>query len=157
MIRLSAFWVSGFLALLCLPACEPNSGSEAETLPGINAARAAFWEAHEQGDAQAFAALVTEDAVLWAPGMEEVRGRPAILKAAEGMFTAMDISHFEIESMEVDIHGNLAYELATYSETVTYEGAEPTSARGRYLIVWRKDADGHWRAHRNMFHFIAGP
>ena len=157
MIRLSAFTVSGFLALLCLPGCDPNSGPEAEALPEISAARAVFWKAHEQGDAQALAAIVTEDAVLWAPGMEEVRGRPAILSAAEGMFAAMDISNFEIESREVDIHGNLAYELATYSETLTYKGAEPASAQGRYLIVWRKDADGNWRVHRNMFHFIAGP
>lgn len=52
--------------------------------------------------------------------------------------------------------GHVAYELATYSETLTHEGAEPSPVRGRYLLVWKRDADGQWRVHRNMFQFISG-
>jgi ketosteroid isomerase-like protein len=106
--------------------------------------------------AAALASLVTDDGLLWAPGMEEVRGRGTMLAAAQGMFSAMSISDFEIESTELDIHGDRAYELTTYSETITPTGGPASQARGRYLIVWQKESAG-WRVHRNMFHFIAGP
>lgn len=138
-------------------ACTPQSSPEPDPRPDIDAARAAFWAAHEEGDAEALAALVTEDAVLWAQGMEEVSGREALHATAEGMFSAMAISDFEIDSRELTVHGGIAYELATYSETITYEGAEPSAVRGRYLIVWKREADGAWRVHRNMFHFVSGP
>ena len=129
-----------------------RSGAGAE----IAAVRDAFWAAHERGDAAALASLVTEDGLLWAPGMEEVRGREAVLAAAEGMFSAMSVSAFEIESTELEIHGDRAYELTTYSETITPTGGPASQARGRYLIVWQRGSSG-WRVHRNMFHFITGP
>lgn len=134
----------------------PRPTSERDPRVNIDAAQAAFWEAHEQGDAEALAALVTDDALLWAPGMDEVGGREAIHAAAEGMFAAMSISDFDIESRELVVHGDTAYELATYSETLTYKGAAPSAVRGRYLIVWKRDVDGEWRVHRNMFHFVTG-
>jgi uncharacterized protein (TIGR02246 family) len=139
-----------------LPACTSPPAPEPDPRQAIDAAQAAFWEAHEQGDAQTLANLVTDEALLWGPGMDEVSGREAIQAAAEGMFAAMDISDFEVESRELTVHGDAAYELATYSETLTYEGAEPSTVRARYLIVWKRDADGGWRVHRNMFHFISG-
>lgn len=122
----------------------------------IDTARAAYWAAHENGDADALADLVTEDAILWAPGMEEVRGRSAIRAAAQAMFTALRVTAFEIDSRELTVHGELAYELATYSETLAYEGTEPSPVRGRYMIVWKREDDGQWSVHRNMFHFVSG-
>lgn len=144
------------LVVACVAACSAGPAPEVDPRPEIDAARAAFWNAHERGDAEALASLVTEDALLWGPGMDEVRGRDAIRAAAEGMFAAMSISDFEIESSELSVHGDAAYELATYSETVTYQGAEPSAVRARYLIVWKRDPDGAWRVLRNMFHFISG-
>jgi len=141
----------------CVAACGQGGASDARVLAEIDAARTAFWDAHEQGDASALADLVTDDAVLWAPGMEDASGRAFIRTAAEGMFAAMSISDFEIESYEVQLHDALAYELATYSETLTPRDGQASVVRGRYLIVWRRDSDGRWRVHRNMFHFIAGP
>ena len=144
------------LLVACVAGCSAEPVPEVDPRPEIDAARDAFWDAHEQGDADALASAVTADALLWGPGMDEVRGRDAIRAAGEGMFAAMSISDFEIESSELSVHGNSAYELATYSETVTYEGAEPSAVRARYLIVWKRDTDGEWRVHRNMFHFISG-
>ena len=144
------------LAAVCLPACTAPPAAESDPRPEIDAAQAAFWGAHVRGDAEGLANLVTVDALLWVPGMDEVSGREAIRAAGEEMFAGMSISDFEIESRELSVHGNAAYELATYSETLTYEGAEPSAVRGRYLIVWKRDTDGKWRVHRNMFHFISG-
>ena len=73
------------------------------------------------------------------------------------MFDAMTISDFAILSQEMDVHDAVAYELATYSETLRMGDAEAATVRGRYLIVWRLEADGRWRVHRNQFHFVTEP
>ena len=73
--------INRFVLLLvatCLAACTAQSTAEVDPRPEIDTARDAFWEAHEQGDAEALASLVTADALLWGPGMDEVRGRDAI-------------------------------------------------------------------------------
>lgn len=145
-----------FTGLCVVTACRPNDRSDAEAVAAIAAAREAFWAAHGQGNAQALADLVTEDAILFAPGAEAIEGRDAIRAAAEGMFAALTVTDLRIESTDLQVHRPLAYELATYSETLTPKGGQPSPARGRYLIVWRQGADGRWRVHRNMFHFISG-
>ncbi len=114
----------------------------------------AFWNAHESGDADALAVLVTDSAVLFAPGMEEVRGRDALRDAAQQMFAMMTIGDFTIIEQELEVRGSSAYELATYSETIQIGDGDATPVRGRYLLVWRKEADGAWRVDRNLFHFI---
>jgi ketosteroid isomerase-like protein len=100
------------------------------------------------------AEFLTEDALLWGPGMEEVNGRAAILEATEEMFGFLSITDFKIESKEVQLHDRLAYELASYSETLTPKSGQASVVRGRYLLVWKRDPDGRWKVHRNMFYFI---
>lgn len=122
----------------------------------IAAARDAFWAAHENGDAAALAELATDDCIVWAPGMEELRGRQMVLDGARGMFSAMAISDFALESCELELFGERAYEFATYSERITPTGGVASPVRGRYLIAWKREPEG-WRVQRNMFHFVSGP
>jgi uncharacterized protein (TIGR02246 family) len=146
------------LGIVALGACAPPDGDHAEAArAAIAEAREAFWDAHLQGNADALADLVTPDAVLLAQGMEEVSGREAIRDAARQMFDAMTITDFAVLSQEMDVHDSVAYELATYSETLRMGDADEATVRGRYLIVWRQESDGHWRVHRNQFHFVTPP
>ncbi len=137
-----------------LTACGGGSQDAETAKADIAEVRQAFWDAHERGDATALAELVTETGVLLGPGMEEVRGRDALRDAAEQMFGMMTIRDFTILSLEVEVHGSSAYELATYSETIQVGDGDATAVRGRYLIVWRQEEGGMWRVDRNMFHFI---
>src|SRR5688500_3311591 len=129
---------------LFTPACAgrttwtPDIDAAAVARPEIAAARDAFWSAHEKADAAAMGARLTEDAVLYAPGMGEVRGRAAIEDAARQMFTQLRMTNFRIHTQELDISGDTAHELSTYSQTVHPSGGVPNTVRGRYLIVWRR-------------------
>jgi uncharacterized protein (TIGR02246 family) len=145
---------AGLIALVTVSSEAQASAEKAKA--EIAAVRDAFWAAHGKADAKALASLVTEDARLLAPGMEDVRGRQAIEAGAAQMFQALAVEGFTIESSEITVHGDSAYELATYSETLRPRGGSPSPARGRYLIVWKRDAAGRWKVHRNMFHFISG-
>jgi uncharacterized protein (TIGR02246 family) len=135
-------------------AAAPDSVERAKA--EIAAARDAFWAAHAKGDAKALAGLLTEDARLLAPGMEDVSGRQAIEAAAAQMFQSLTVEDFTIESSELAVHGDSAVELSTYSETLRPKDGPAASVKGRYLIVWRRDRTGRWKVHRNMFNFIRG-
>ena len=146
--------VAGVIALVTASA-EARTGAD-KAKAEIAAARDAFWAAHADADARALASLLTEDARLLAPGMDDLRGRQAIEAGAVQMFEALAVEDFRIESSEITIHGDSAYEISTYSETLRPRGGAPSPARGRYLIVWKRDPAGKWKVHRNMFHFISG-
>ena len=147
--------VAGILAGAAMAGAQTRTGDEKAKVE-IAAARDAFWAAHGKADAKALANLLTPDARLLAPGMEDVRGREAIEAAATQMFQSLAVEGFTIESSEITVHGDSACELTTYSETLRPRGGQPTPAKGRYLIVWQRDSRGQWKVHRNMFNFITG-
>jgi uncharacterized protein (TIGR02246 family) len=144
-----------FVVLLTVLGCATRQGSD-QRRSEIEEARSAFWEAHGRGDARALAALVTEDAILMAPGMPDIRGRGAIRNTAEQMFAALSISDFKIERSEIEVLRDTAYEVTSYSETLRPTGGKPDSVQGRYLIVWKRGRDGVWRVHRNLFNMASG-
>jgi len=52
---------------------------------------------------------------------------------------------------EVIPAGNYAVEIGHYSYQGTSKATKaPRSSAGRYMVLWRKDADGVWRLHRDI-------
>jgi ketosteroid isomerase-like protein len=45
----------------------------------------------------------------------------------------------------------LAYDRGTYSMTITPPGAAAIEDRGKYLTIYRKQADGSWKVLRVMY------
>ena len=94
----------------------------------------------EAGDWDAVAALYTEEAVVMPPGQETVIGRSAILD----LFSPLTISDFQLVTAEIDGRGDLAFARGTYVWTVRVGDGEPVPDGGKWLTVWRKQADGTW-------------
>jgi ketosteroid isomerase-like protein len=62
------------------------------------------------------------------------------------------MSDFRPQIIEVDGRGDLAYVRGTYSMMLTLPGAtEPINDTGKYIEIWRKQADGSWRVIRDIF------
>ena len=93
-------------------------------------------------------ALYTEDAILMPPNQAAVQGK-APIQAWMGAYPP--ISNLQEESLEIEGQGNLAYDRGTYSMTVTHVGAAATEDHGKYLTIWRKQADGSWKISRAMY------
>src|SRR5262249_23992296 len=51
---------------------------------------------------------------------------------------------------EVARSGDLAYLAGTYDLTVNDSSGKPVNDRGKYVAVWRKQADGKWRPSVNI-------
>jgi ketosteroid isomerase-like protein len=47
--------------------------------------------------------------------------------------------------------GDLAYILGSYTRTTKPAKGTPATDRGKYLAVWKKQADGSWKVEADMF------
>lgn len=99
-------------------------------------------EAFKRGE---FAAIVDElfapDAVYVKPGATLV-GRKAITEHFSQALATMTDGWIRSES--VTVSGDVAYEFGVNSITLATDGGAPTTVRGRYLTVWRRQDDGSW-------------
>jgi uncharacterized protein (TIGR02246 family) len=111
----------------------------------VQAALDAFVRAFAAGDADALAELFAPDAQLLLLYGAAVVGRLAIREVWAGAFARNDTSAWQTERQIVDVHGDRAYALTTYTETlVPRAGGPPELVAGRLVQFLRRDADGHW-------------
>ena len=137
-------------ALAVVFALAATGGASADARVDIAAALASFAEAFNGGDSAGVAALYTADAALFPPGAARVDGRAAIQAFWQG---AIDdgITALSLEAVEVEESGDLAMEVGSFSLAVPGEGGQQTTVFGKYIVVWKKGADGVWRLYRDIW------
>lgn len=130
------------LALATTAAAQPPQSAPA----GVVKVRDAYIAAVQRGDAKAVAGLYTEDAIEMPPNEGMVKGRPAIEKFNAGQLTDNAVT-LALTPIEATATGDVAYDVGTYSQTITPKkgGAKPIMDRGKYVVVLRRSADNTWR------------
>ena len=120
---------------------------------GIETTNRAFMEAVDKGDANAIAALYTEDARLLPPGAPPMDGRAAIEAYwKEGL--AAGIAGLKLDTQTVDECGDgWALEVGTAVATMG-QGADAIEASGKYVVQFREEA-GTWRLAMDIWNFDA--
>jgi ketosteroid isomerase-like protein len=58
---------------------------------------------------------------------------------------------FSFQGDKVEVSGDLAYTQGTYSMTMTDPEGIPATDKGKYLAVWKKQADGGWKVIEDIF------
>lgn len=98
-------------------------------------------------DKRAHAMLYYADSaeVVGAHG-ESIRGRDHIIEWLERF---PHISEWQLSSIEIDGAGEVAYVRGSYSMLLSAKAKVPFD-KGRYLEVWRKQADGRWKVIRKI-------
>ncbi len=90
-------------------------------------------------------AFYAEEAVVLPPNQPMVSGRASIMELFQGLFGA-GLRDAALEIVRVDESGDLAAELGKYTLTIG-----TAQDKGKYLVVWRRQPDGAWRAIADMF------
>ena len=113
----------------------------------VNAALAEFDRRFGAGDAAGLSGLFAVNAELLLVHSAAIEGRPAILAHWTRLFGAYDTSAWAVERKIVDVHGDRAYAVSTYSETlVPRTGGGPSRlVVGRLVLFLRRDVDAAWR------------
>ena len=122
----------------------------------VRAANAAinkkFMEDVNRGNAAAGAAAYTDDAILMPPNNSPVRGKQAIEKYLAEIGSQLQASNFQLSILEIDVQGDTTIVRGTYSSSFTVPGTDaPMEDRGKTLNVWKRQADGSWKLHRDIW------
>lgn len=132
------------------PVEPPTPGVlEVEIRDHVATVNRAFSEAVARGNAEAMAAVYTDDAVLLPPGSPPVQGREAIAEFFRGMLDATGLAAIDLETREVRVDGATAYEVGRARLTFRSPESETTST-AKYVVVWKR-TDRGWRWHVDIW------
>jgi uncharacterized protein (TIGR02246 family) len=150
-ILCALFFASFAAAAYAEPKDDEKDAREART--AIEAANARFSEAFARGDTKAIASMYTSDAIVFAPDTDAVRGNQAIgefWKATRdsGVQSAL------LSTDDVGRSGDLAYESGKVTLKIQPAGKEPATAVAKYVVVWKREADGSWKLHRDIWNSL---
>jgi uncharacterized protein (TIGR02246 family) len=153
-------WLAGGVSvcgLMVLAACNtaPQQPAQPVAAPDTRAAdeaaiRAviASWASIVAAkDAAAWAAVYTDDARVYVPGGEVAAGKDAITKSLTGLVAAPGFAlTFVPAKITVARAGDFAYEEGDFAMTMNDKKGKPQTEKGKYVVVWEKQADGKWKA-----------
>ena len=153
-IRTSVFCV--LIAAISSSAFAGSEGKDEgvrEARLAIEAANAKFSQAFARGDAKALAAMYTSDAIAFPPDSEMIRGNEAI-----GVFWKATrdggVQSATLTTDDVGRSGDIAYEVGKVSLTIRPVGNGPTTAVAKYVVVWKRQPDGSWKLHRDIWNSL---
>ena len=132
-------------ALLVAAAC--TLATEQSDLDAISGLLSEFEAALTAGDAAAYAALFTPDAVSLSPGKPDETGREAIQAAVQAQTDRASLSISMVSSREMEIANDWAYVWATYTGTTTPRSGDTPSEiiSGRIVNILKRQPDGSWK------------
>ncbi|HXJ82893.1 MAG TPA: DUF4440 domain-containing protein [Candidatus Methylomirabilis sp.] len=128
------------------PAAKPAHAADA-----IRQLDAEFMKA---GNAKNAAALVkafyAPDAVLMPPNHAAVEGRDKIEGFLQGLMDG-GLTSIKLETTTVASAGDLAYGRGRYTLALSPPGGAPVQDVGKYVVVYRRQPNGAWRAVSDIF------
>ena len=95
-------------------------------------------------------AFYAEDAVVLPPNQQPVAGKAQIRPFIQGMIDA-GLAEITLETTDVSGSGDVAYGVGKYRMTLHPAGADRIEDKGKYVVVYRRQADGSWKAVADIF------
>jgi len=143
-------------AVVAVVAVAGSRCGSAQSAALSEADRAAIRQAHAEavkaansGNWPGWVAQFADDGAVMPPNADAVQGRAAILKWAESY---PPISDFQANLVEIEGTSTIAYVRGSYSLKVTPPGVTvPIADKGKFIEIWRKQADGSWKVAHDMF------
>lgn len=151
-------WVVGGICLLlgagtvgCTPEkMEPDD--RAAEVEKIRSLELAWATATREKDLEAAISNYAPDAVMMPPGQPMVSGAEAVRKSWTDMLA---LKGFEMTWQPLNVEaaksGDLAYVRGSYEMTLPGPQGEPVKDKGKYLTVWKKQANGEWKTVADIF------
>ncbi len=133
------------------PAAAAQAAPEvAAATKAITAANVAFLAAMKKGDATGASASYAADAIIMMPGEPAWKGHAAIVKGLQGFLGSVTMKQGASHTEDVMVRGDLAVETGWFEWTLQPKGGAPVTDKGKYLTVWKRQADGGWKILRDI-------
>lgn len=132
--------------LTTLSACQPSGDQSAVAAQAVRAADVAWAQAFSRKDLAAYLAFVDSTASIQQPNGPTVTGTAAIRTLVEGFYALPNLSGtWQPTSVEASRSGDLAYSSGTYEMSYNDSSGKVVTDKGKYVEIWRKQADGSWK------------
>jgi uncharacterized protein (TIGR02246 family) len=133
------------LQLIMAQACQPATQTAVSSDVLMEMDRRFSVATREQG-AEGWTSFFAEDGIMLPEGSAALRGKEAIHKAMEPFFSVPGNSlEWDPEWAEISDSGDLGYTVGSSVLKSTDQDGNPTSKDGKYLTVWKRQADGSWK------------
>ena len=146
------FTVVSFAGFLLLAGCNTAPSTPAVDMSAekakIHDLEAAWAKDAAAKDLDKSVANYADDAVLLMPGAPASKTKDAIRASWKGMLDDPNLKiSFAPDRIEVSASGDLATTQGSYTMTMTNpKTKKPVEDKGSYVTVYKKQADGNWKA-----------
>ena len=153
--RASSLLLAALFAMSITVACSDQSAQKPAPPPdtrkadeaAIRAASADWSKASQAKDLDKATSYYSDDAIFFVNNGAKVTGKDAIKLAWKSeLATPGPGLTFETTYVEVARSGDIAYEYGTYDEQTEEKKGKVKDEKGKYVVVWKKQADGKWKA-----------
>jgi uncharacterized protein (TIGR02246 family) len=128
-----------------------SAGGDVATIrSAIEASDKKMIDGFNAGDAAALASLYGDDAVSYSANSEPMVGKDAILKGMQAMLASAKFSGVSAHTDTVIVMGDLAIEFGGYAGTMTPPKGPAAQDHGRFMNLWKRQADGSWKIFRDI-------
>lgn len=148
--------------LFLLAACAPDEAGEGTRGQDVTGAVEGIWDEYASslmdGDIDRWLSLWTEDGIQMPPDEPPVVGKERIRERNQAVADQFTFDDMEIQNAEVASAGDWAYARGTYTATLLPRGEGiPIRVDGKYMSILRRQPDGSWRIHRDIFNSNVPP
>ena len=112
--------------------------------PAVQKVSADYTKATLAGDVKAIAALYTDDAMELPPNHPPIKGRAAIEAYYTAQFAAAKLTAFTLTHVESAAHGDSAFDVGTYTQTIKPGEGAAMNDTGKYVVILKK-VGGVWK------------
>jgi ketosteroid isomerase-like protein len=141
-----------------LPACKqqveqtPPPDTRAADEAAVRAASAEWAKVAAAKDLEKTLSYYADDASMFPPNLPIVTGPDARRKMWTTLFSPAELAFSNAATkVEVAKSGDLAYEIGTFQESFKDDKGNPVKLVGKYVVVWKKQPGGQWKAIIDIF------
>lgn len=150
-IRASAL-VLVLLLVALATACQTQADTRAADEAALKKLDDEWSRAVGARDVEKTVSFYSDDAVMMPPDIPTLTGKEPIRALWRSMLESPSFSGgWQATKIEVARSGDLAYVSGTYEFNETDAGGRPIADKGKYVEVWKKQADGNWKCVADMF------
>jgi ketosteroid isomerase-like protein len=146
--------LAAFCCILCLTACTkaPPPDTHDADVKAIKDVESAWVKTAATKDVDAFVAYYADEASVLMPNAPIFTGKPAIKESLKPLMSDPNFSiTFMPTRVEVAKSGDLGFTQGPYKMSFSDQRGNKFEDEGKYLTVWRKVADGTWKAVEDTF------
>lgn len=147
----NSFFTILAISAVALSSCaQPEKVDVAAVRAAIDAQNVKFAAAYNNQDAAGVASLYAQNATSMPPNSEILRGRAAIQESNQAGFD-MGLKDMHLSTVSLEVHGDFAHEIGTFTIMLPSSGEEMTKDSGKYFAVWKRQAENTWLIHVDIW------